>query len=349
MKSRLMSTSIQSPFAPRPLSRGRIAAPQAPYAGAGEAGPVTCLIGVDGGGTSTRARLRNVHAPVGQAAFAEGVAGPSALGQGIGQAWRHIGQAIANAFAHAGTEPVEPAHCALGLGLSGAHHAPWRDAFLAANPGYARIALHTDSYAALLGAHGGRPGMIVISGTGSVGEALYADGTTATVGGWGFPSGDEGSGASLGMRAAQVAQFALDGRGRAGPLAEAVLAVTGRSAVQLQAWCAQARQFEYASLAPLVFEAEASDSAAAGLLVDAVQAIEADLLALDSHGELPLVMLGSIGRRLQPRLAMWAQSRCIGPVGDPIDGALCLAAQLLPPLVSLVPPPSTSGKAEVPT
>jgi glucosamine kinase len=292
---------------------------------------IRCLIGVDGGGTLTRARLLAAGCPASRPFVGEGMAGPSALGQGIAQAWRNIGDAVADAFAKAGEMPIAPAHCVIGLGLSGVHHTPWRDAFLAANPGYAGITVHPDSHAALIGAHGGQPGLIVIAGTGSVGEAMYADGTSARVGGWGFPSGDEGSGASLGLRAAQVAQFAMDGRGPAGKLAEAVLAVTGRSTAQLQAWCALARQFEYASLAPLVFDAELFDPIAAELLAGAVEAIEATLFTLDPAAELPLVMLGSIGRRLQRRLSPWEQARCVRPAGDAMDGALLLARQIASP------------------
>lgn len=57
---------------------------------------------------------------------------------------------------------------------------------------------------------------VVELGTGSVGGALLTNGRKLSVGGWGFPSGDEGSGAWLGLRAAQLAQQALDGRPLAG-------------------------------------------------------------------------------------------------------------------------------------
>ncbi|MEY2653988.1 MAG: hypothetical protein RLZZ524_1016, partial [Pseudomonadota bacterium] len=56
------------------------------------------LIGVDGGGTGTRARLCDAQGRV----LGDGAAGPSALGQGVEQAWRHIGQAVEAAFGAAG-------------------------------------------------------------------------------------------------------------------------------------------------------------------------------------------------------------------------------------------------------
>jgi glucosamine kinase len=89
-------------------------------------------------------------------------------------------------------------------------------------------------------------------------------------------------------------------------------------------WCERAGQHEYAALAPLVFDAEASDSKAAQLLNVAAQALDAIALALDPDGRLPLVVSGSIGGRLQNRLAPSIRARLVAPAGDAIDGALRL-------------------------
>jgi glucosamine kinase len=90
------------------------------------------------------------------------------------------------------------------------------------------------------------------------------------------------------------------------------------------AWCEHARQHAYAKLAPLVFEAEAADSAAAELLRHAALELEAVALALDRDGRLPLAVLGSVGRRLRARFSPTVQARCIDPAGDAADGALHL-------------------------
>ena len=278
------------------------------------------LIGIDGGGTSTRARLKRSDG----ALLGYGTAGPSGLGQGTAQAWLHIEQAIDAAFGAAGEPRAMPQRCAIGLGLAGAHVPSRCEDFLRVAPPYARIVLEHDAYTALLGAHGGAPGAIVIAGTGSVGEALREDGQRVSVSGWGFPVGDEGSGAWLGLRAIGIAQRALDGRVAAGPLACSVWGVAGGTREALLAWCEHAGQHGYAKLAPLVFDAEAADSAAAELLRDAALELEAVALALDPQGTLPLAVLGSIGRRLQAGLSAALQARCIEPAGDAADGALHL-------------------------
>lgn len=281
---------------------------------------VEFLVGIDGGGTSTRAVVaRRVGAVIGR-----GAAGPSALGQGIAQAWRNVELAIHHAFHAAGLEAAPRAECAIGAGLSGVSNRPWCAAFIAADPGYGHLELETDSFTMLLGAHGGKPGAILIAGTGSVAEALRGDGRRCTVGGWGFPVGDEGSGAWIGLHAVRHAQAALDGRANAGPLAQAVWAECGRDRDALQAWCDQSGQFAYAQLAPAVFDHEAADPAAAGLLARAVGALETLALAVDPRGRLPLAVAGTVGRMLAPRMSPAVRSRLVEPAEGAAMGALAL-------------------------
>jgi glucosamine kinase len=280
-------------------------------------------IGIDGGGTSTRARVLHRSGVV----VGEGKAGASGLTQGIPQAWRHIGEAIAAATTgrvQAGWPAPVPANCALGLGLAGANNALWHAECMAANPGYATLALETDAVTALLGAHGGQPGALVIVGTGAVGLSLLLDGQRRVSGGWGFPSGDEGSGADLGLHAAGLAQRALDGRAPPGPLSRAVLQATGGTPDVLLAWCGAAGQGEYASLAPLVFAHEAADPDAARLVERAQHQLEALARAVDPTHTLPLVVAGSIGQRLVPRLGAALAACVVPPQGDAMDGALTL-------------------------
>ncbi|MCX7172906.1 MAG: ATPase [Proteobacteria bacterium] len=281
---------------------------------------IAFLIGVDGGGSGTRALLADRNGNV----LGRGQAGPSALGQGIESAWVQLRLAVQAAFADARVVLPEWRRCALGAGLSGATIQSWRDEFLARNIGFAHLVLESDCFTMLLGAHGGRPGAIVASGTGSVGEALRADGTRRMVGGWGFPHGDEGSGAWLGQRAVQLAQSAIDGRAPAGDLVRQVWAVCGSDRAALQAWCGQAGQFAFAQLAPKVFACADSDPSAARLLDEAVAALNTLALALDPPGELPLAMCGSVGQRLSGRLSPELRSRYVEAAGDSASGALTL-------------------------
>lgn len=284
------------------------------------------LIGVDGGGTGTRVRLADREGRV----LAQGEAGPSALGQGSEQAWRHIQQAVLMAVQRAGIADFDPAHSAIGLGLSGASVPAQSQSFLAQQPGYAVLALDGDGWTTLLGAHGGQPGAVIAAGTGTVGEALHRDGSRVCISGWGWIVGDEGSGAWLGLKAMRHAQQVLDGRAAVSALARAVWAVAGADRESILAWNAAAGQQGYASLAPLVFASAAEADPVAQRFVDeAVLELERQAQALDPEAQLPLALSGSIALRLAPQFSPTLRARCVPPLGDSADGALHLVRHAL--------------------
>ncbi len=286
---------------------------------------VEFLVGVDGGGTGTRALLARPDGTI----LAHGEAGPSALGQGVPGAWLQVQDAISAAFVGADLTLPAWSRIALAAGLSGVHTMALCDAFRAELPPFGKILLETDGYTMLIGAHGGQPGVMVAAGTGSVGEVLRSDASHAVAGGWGFPVGDEGSGAWLGLQAVRLAQAAMDGRAPAGALARRTWGHCGQTRQDLAAWCATSAQFSYAQVAPLVFECEASDPVAANLLQQAAQHLESIADALDPTRALPVAICGSIGMRLQSRMTRELRNRCVDAAMGPAEGALWLLQQTL--------------------
>lgn len=280
-------------------------------------------IGIDGGGTGTRARLYTAQGVL----LGEGRAGPSGLGLGAEAAWRHVGQAVDAAFAAAGLPSAEPALCAIGLGLAGAGRDSAREAFLRADPGFAQLRLTRDVHALLVGAHAGRPGIVVAIGTGSVAAAQHRDGTLQLAGGWGFPLGDEGGGAWLGQQVLRLAQAAADGREPGSPLSEAVTAHVGGTTLALAAWSADADQTICATLAPLVLaRAEGGDPQARALLALAADETARLLRALQppSDAALPVVVAGSLGVHVSAYWPSELRACCVPAAGDACDGALRL-------------------------
>jgi len=276
------------------------------------------LIGVDGGGTNTRVRLAGRDGAV----LALGASGASGLRHGIGNAWRAVDAAAGQAFAAIGIHAIPLQSCAIGLGLAGVHNKEWAAAFEAANPGYAAMALDTDGFTTLMGAHGGRPGAIVAIGTGSVGEALRADGTRVEVGGWGFPAGDEASGAWMGLRALNHIEQVLDGRVAGGDFARAVIAACGGGRDAIQVWLGRATQTEYASLARFVVAHGALDPVAGAILEHAGREVASIARALDPSEALPLSLCGGLGDTLRQYLPPATLARCTPPQGDSALGAL---------------------------
>lgn len=296
---------------------------------------VKYAVGIDGGGTRTRALVRALDDASerslsrGSSWGLRGEAGPSALGQGAAQAWDSIREAIASAFEGARLPDPAPSECVLCACLSGAEVPAWREAFVEGDPGFARLRCENDSYAALLGAHGGHPGVLVVAGTGVIAESLSREGARRTVGGWGFRFGDEGGGAWVGLRAARLAMSAADGRETAGPLARAVAERVGRSRGQILSWIASAGQFECAQLALLAFELEARDPKAAEIVERAAEALRDLALAADPSRALPVGLAGSVAERLRPRLARELGGRIVETKAEAVEGALALALSML--------------------
>ncbi|KVN28324.1 ATPase [Burkholderia stagnalis] len=276
-------------------------------------------IGIDGGGTGTRAVLADRQGRE----LAQGRGGPSGLGLGIERAWASIGVACADAFTRAGVA-FDWSRCALGCGLAGVNNAGWLAAFRAQAPLDA-LAVESDAYTTVVGAHGGAPGLIVALGTGSIAAALDAAGACRIAGGFGFPSGDEASGAWLGMRALAYAQQALDGRAPRDAFAGALLAETGAADRDaLVAWSCDANQTAYARLAPLAF-AHRTHPYAAALIAQAGDEIGKMIDALDPLHALPVALCGGLADALAPAVPARHAARLRAPLEDSAHGALRLA------------------------
>jgi glucosamine kinase len=170
---------------------------------------------------------------------------------------------------------------------------------------------------------------MVACGTGVVGEVLDRAGKRLTVSAWGFPYGDEGSGAWLGQRAVALAMHTIDGRALRSPLSDAIRERCGNDRFALLDWTFTAGQGDFASLAPMVFQHAAADPAAEALLASAARELDRVVAALDPDNGLPVAVLGSIGQRLAPRLDCSHDRRLRPARGTALDGACLLFSHSL--------------------
>lgn len=279
---------------------------------------------VDGGASTTRVALYD------DAGHRLGLTmtGPTSLTLRGPAAWQDIMTAVNGLFAAVGVESGALHHTNFGIGLAGANNSAQRSGFVAAAPAAGTMRVTTDAYIAALAAHGGAPGAVIIIGTGSVGYRIEAAGRCRLVGGWGFPIGDEGSGAWLGRAALAQAVQVIDNRfkGQASDLHRALIERCGRSRDEMLDWLLQAPSTRYAELAPLVIDyAGRGDVAARQLAVSAGLEIDALAKAIDPGRSVPLALVGGLAEALRPylpeRLQQWAQT----PRDEPIAGALMLA------------------------
>ncbi len=278
------------------------------------------LIGVDGGGTGTRVILAAADGSV----LGRGSAGPSGLMHGEQPAWLAILAATKSAFSAAGLATPDLSEIALGCGLAGVNNKQWAEDFTAKDPGFAGLVLETDAGTTLLGAHQGKPGVVIALGTGSVGEVMLADGSRREVGGWGFPSSDEASGAWLGLRAINHVQHVLDGRSVGDEFSDALIAFCGGSRDAVFNWLALANQTKFAQLAPLVVEYAATVAKANEIMLVAGVEVEKMANALDATATLPIALCGGLAEPMLLYLPQNLAKRVTKPEGDSASGALIL-------------------------
>ncbi|MBC3831924.1 ATPase [Undibacterium amnicola] len=283
------------------------------------------LIGVDGGGTGTRIVLTDSNG----IELARGSAGPSGLMHGATAAWQAILAAIEQAFTTSGIVAPDFQQMAIGCGLAGVNNKLWAAEFVAANPGFGLLIAETDAGTTLLGAHQGKPGAIIALGTGSVGEVMMADGSRREVGGWGFPSSDEASGAWMGLRAMNHVQHVLDGRASTDNFAIAIVDFCGGNKDAVFAWLGGATQTKFAQLAPLVIQYASSNPKARSILLEAGMEVEKMANALDPSGTMPVALCGGLAEAIWNYLPEKLLQRVTKPIGDSAVGALILVKNQL--------------------
>jgi N-acetylglucosamine kinase-like BadF-type ATPase len=177
------------------------------------------VVGVDGGGTKTHAVIA---AEAGHKVLGEGKAGPSnPLRVGVTESAAAVREAVERACAAAGVRRTEVS--AFEVGLAGVRRADLRATMCVAlaELGIKPLEVVTDSEVALYGATGGKPGVVIIAGTGSSCRGRNLRGRHAWAGGWGPLAGDEGSSSWIARRALQAVAKATDRRGPRTPLVKA--------------------------------------------------------------------------------------------------------------------------------
>ncbi len=182
-----------------------------------------------------------------------------------------------------------------------------------------RVAVTSDAVIAHAGALDGKPGVVLIAGTGVVALAIGADGALRIADGWGPWLGDEGGGAWIGAAGLRAALRAHDGRGPSTTLLDAARARFGAP----QTWPAQLTgAAALASFAPDVLTAE-GDAAALAIVSDAAEALAATARAA---GDGPVAMTGGLAGVLAGVDVLREQLDLVPAAGDALDGALRLGA-----------------------
>jgi N-acetylglucosamine kinase-like BadF-type ATPase len=277
------------------------------------------FLGVDGGGTSTRALIADERGRV----LGTGTAGPSdhirteggrerflaAVEGSVGEAWR------------AASGQGRPCFRAACLGFCGgtAGKEPLVREILDAE----NLAVATDAAIALAGATGGEPGVATIAGTGSIAFGRNAAGRTARAGGWGCIFGDEGGALDIVRQALRAALRFEEGWGPETALRGALLEATGaHDANDLlhRFYTTDYSRTRIAALAPLVDQlAEKQDPVAAAVIERAGADLAAYSLAVWRRLFAPgdRTVMAHVGGAFRSRLLREAYAGALGLECEP--------------------------------
>ena len=281
------------------------------------------FLGIDAGGTSTKARLTDAAGLV----IGEGVSGPGNVRMGIPAAFTSISEAYNQAIQQAGLAPKDIGKIRAGLGVAGLSRTG-AIAQLQSQPfPFHSVKITHDADIANIGAHSGRDGGIAIIGTGSIGIAKVG-GKKIRVGGYGFPISDEGSGAYIGLQSIRITLRASDGRLEHSGLTRKVLERFDGDTQAIVAWMDSATATEYAVMAPdVVNAAEAGDYH--GRLITSQAAWHIEIMVRGLFGlDVPRVaLLGGLAPRIEPWMSPDIRLKLSAQEGDALDGALWLARQ----------------------
>ena len=303
-------------------------------------------LGVDGGGTNCRVRLADENLKT----LAEVKNGRSNLQIDDGEpAFKAISDGTRDVFRAAGLDYAETANTYACFGMAGGRMDTARAEFAARPWPFAGVKVYDDIDIAHAGALDGGEGGVIIVGTGSAAMSIV-DGQRHQAGGWGFPIGDQMSGAILGRELVRYAVEAEDGLVEASPLTKAVIAQLGGDNQAVMTWSFGTAKdvrivgadgsdghddllvgrapAEFGRLMPLFFEHfDKGDPVAAKMMELELGYIETYVRWFKSHGAQVLAVVGGFGERLFPILQQRYGTFVALPKFEPLHGAVILAKQ----------------------
>ncbi len=302
-------------------------------------------LGLDGGGTQTRAAMAGPDLSI----LGRGQAGACNL------AAAPLPDALAAALAAADSALKEArltradigAVCAGVAGTSfGQRRIEFHQSLQTAFP-HARIAVEPDHVIALTGATGGGPGVIVIAGTGSAAYGENSAGEQHRAGAYGYLIDDAGSGYGVGRAALAAILHTGDGTGEPTRLTGRVLAALGLASpadIVPGVYGGSLSRITIAGLARIVAETaqEDGDAAARAILMRAGGALAhlthgvTSRLFADSDADYPLALIGGLWNAGDVLTDVFTRSvrrfaphaRITPPQRPPVEGAILRALAL---------------------
>ena len=283
------------------------------------------FIGVDGGGTKCLARLEDAQGEL----LGEGLAGSANPVRGSDAAIESILSSCALAMAQGGFSQADFSRTSVVLGLAGVNIPKYRMMIEQWQHPFANLHLTTDLHIACLGAHAGKDGAIVISGTGTSAFSVVND-QQLIVGGHGFPLGDKGSGAWVGWQSIALALESFDQMREPSAFTQAIAKhFDAKTAGQIVEQAISFTPAEFAKFAPMALEYYQQGDVNAQLVIDgAIAYLQALIQRLNKTHPPRISMIGGLAKKLTVYFDQSTQAMLSSPLGAPETGAANLARTL---------------------
>jgi len=302
------------------------------------------LIGIEGGGTETHCLLVALDGTV----LGEGKGGPSnILYVGVDRASESIQKAIAEAIRMRTSQEKALIVC---VGAAGSGNPEGKrmmqEVLERIQISHRNVIVH-DGVISLIGATAGKPGIVVIAGTGSICYGMNSSGRYARSTGWGPILGDEGSAYDIARKGMILALRSYDGRDEPTALARRFVAHLGLSSIEdlvTKVYVKGMERHQIAALAPLVLDAaKEGDKAALQLILRAGQELGIAVIAVARqlgvlNQEIEVAMMGGIFENFASFIIAPFQEKVLGSMSKvkfirprlrPVEGAVILAAKEL--------------------
>lgn len=280
------------------------------------------FVGVDGGGSKSRLRIEDTQGDV----LIETMAGPGSVRLSVERSWEAIKSAFNKAL-HITGLTLEGNQFHAGMGLAGCEIPEAYQQFVNTPHAFTTLELQSDAYAACLGAHDGKDGAIIIIGTGTIGYGI--DGPNIIrIGGWGFPQGDEGSGAWLGLEAVRATLHWIDGRIEGTPLLESIFDEFDNNVTQIISWTNHSKSTDFARFAPYVVQhSHLEDPWAIKLMKEGARNIDevaSTILKKSQSPDLAISLFGGLAPHIEPWLSKDLRNHIKPRIHGATEGAVIM-------------------------
>lgn len=248
-------------------------------------------LGIDGGGSKTHAILMDSNKKI----IAEFITGPANIKTDLSLALHSISTAINTILSQNHLSQFEVTIVVGVAGFSATQNLEILQSKL--QKLYVNITIISDCHLACLAAHGGNDGAILICGTGVVGYYIQ-NGIGKQIGGWGFPHGDIGGGAWIGLEICKFLCMAIDGSIEFSSILETLFQRFENNVDNYKTWLLKATPQNYAEIAKLLPNfILANDPYALEILTNGSNAITVFLNAITNKtGDLPIKISGGLAK-----------------------------------------------------